>query len=289
MLGLVGPVSVYCDWVRWKVWSATSVSVWQHVKLSEQICPWDTLACCWDIKQPANKQTPLYQLIGVCWWVLHVSASQSVFGAAVCVTVDIAYSCWGCRVGGRGGNSCQIILYGCCVHELFRVWMSVSMSVCTMIVFVSWINMNGVSFTSADESQHLLLYSGPPFDFERDSSEFYEMPLEPGAIVGIVIAGVVLIVVVAGIAIYCCLKQRQANKLRRRRDEASEAKPAPSVSISGQTVPRRLCTFHFVFTCPLDSPFIWPSYNKLHPTGISTTLFLSPFWFGVVYFSSWMW
>ena len=29
----------YCDWVRWKVWSATSVSVWQHVILSEQIRP----------------------------------------------------------------------------------------------------------------------------------------------------------------------------------------------------------------------------------------------------------
>ena len=54
-LGLVGPVSVYCDWVRWKVWSATSISVWQHVKLSEQICSWDTLACCWDVKQPTNK------------------------------------------------------------------------------------------------------------------------------------------------------------------------------------------------------------------------------------------
>ena len=38
-LGLVGPVSVYCDWVRWKVWSATSISVWQHVKLSGQIRP----------------------------------------------------------------------------------------------------------------------------------------------------------------------------------------------------------------------------------------------------------
>ena len=38
-LGLVGPVSVYRDWVRWKVWSATSISVWQHVKLSEQIRP----------------------------------------------------------------------------------------------------------------------------------------------------------------------------------------------------------------------------------------------------------
>ena len=43
-LGLVGPVSVYCDWLRWKIWSATSISVWQHVKLSEQIRPWDTLA-----------------------------------------------------------------------------------------------------------------------------------------------------------------------------------------------------------------------------------------------------
>ena len=38
-LGLVDPVSVYCDWVRWKVGSATSISVWQHVKLSEQIRP----------------------------------------------------------------------------------------------------------------------------------------------------------------------------------------------------------------------------------------------------------
>ena len=39
VLGLVGPVSVYCDWVRWKVGSATSISVWQHVTLSEQIRP----------------------------------------------------------------------------------------------------------------------------------------------------------------------------------------------------------------------------------------------------------
>ena len=56
VLGLVGPVSVYCDWVRKKVWSTTSISVWQHVKLSEQIRPWDTLACCWDVKQPTNNQ-----------------------------------------------------------------------------------------------------------------------------------------------------------------------------------------------------------------------------------------
>ena len=57
VLGLVGPVSVHCDWVRWKVWPATSISVWQHVKLSEQVRPWDTLACCWDVKQPTNQPT----------------------------------------------------------------------------------------------------------------------------------------------------------------------------------------------------------------------------------------
>ena len=55
-LVLVGPVLVYCDWVRWKVWSATSISVWQRVKLSEKIRPSDTLACCWDVKQPTSKQ-----------------------------------------------------------------------------------------------------------------------------------------------------------------------------------------------------------------------------------------
>ena len=27
------------------------------IKLSVQIRPWDTLACCWDVKQPTNKQT----------------------------------------------------------------------------------------------------------------------------------------------------------------------------------------------------------------------------------------
>ena len=59
VLGLVGPVSVYCDWVRWKVWSAISISVWHHVKLSDQIRPWDTRACCWDVKQPTNQQTNL--------------------------------------------------------------------------------------------------------------------------------------------------------------------------------------------------------------------------------------
>ena len=62
-LELVGPVSVYCDWVRWKVGSATAISVWQHVKLSEQIRPRDTLACCWDVKQPTNQPTTAMTMI----------------------------------------------------------------------------------------------------------------------------------------------------------------------------------------------------------------------------------
>ena len=35
-------------------YTVTSISVWQNVKLSEQIRPLDALACCWDVKQPTN-------------------------------------------------------------------------------------------------------------------------------------------------------------------------------------------------------------------------------------------
>ena len=38
-LGLVGSVSVYRAWVRKTVLSATSISVWQHLNLPEQIRP----------------------------------------------------------------------------------------------------------------------------------------------------------------------------------------------------------------------------------------------------------
>ena len=57
-LRLVGPMSVYCDWARLKLWSASSVSVWQHVKLSVQIRLWDTPAYCWG-HWAANKQQQL--------------------------------------------------------------------------------------------------------------------------------------------------------------------------------------------------------------------------------------
>ena len=71
-LGLVGLVSVYCDWVRKKVWSATSVSVWQHVQMSEQIRPWNTLSCCRDCKQqqlcgPVVRRPLQYLEMGDCF------------------------------------------------------------------------------------------------------------------------------------------------------------------------------------------------------------------------------
>ena len=39
VLRLVGSVSVYCDWAKIESGSGTSISVWQHVKLPEQIRP----------------------------------------------------------------------------------------------------------------------------------------------------------------------------------------------------------------------------------------------------------
>ena len=54
-----------CSVIRWDGMFVLQlqISVWQHVKLSEQIRPWDTLECCWDVKQPTNNYTqPLTQI-----------------------------------------------------------------------------------------------------------------------------------------------------------------------------------------------------------------------------------
>ena len=87
VLRLVGPVSVYYEWVRCKVWSATYISVWQYVKLSEQICPWDTLACCWDVKQPTNKQTAEY--LHHPSWVFRDLGHQDILTLISSQTVEI--------------------------------------------------------------------------------------------------------------------------------------------------------------------------------------------------------
>lgn len=70
---------------------------------------------------------------------------------------------------------------------------------------------------------------GPSIEFEKNDSEFYEQPLDTGAIVGIAIAGAILIIALVGLAIYCCLRNRMENKYP---PEASEAS-GPSVFTSG--------------------------------------------------------
>ena len=37
-----GPLSVNSFWVRQQINPAVSISVWQHIKLSKKICPWNT-------------------------------------------------------------------------------------------------------------------------------------------------------------------------------------------------------------------------------------------------------
>ena len=61
---LIGTVDFYrlipfsvTSGARLDVWSAASISVWQHVHLSEQIRPCYTLACCWAVKQATNQPT----------------------------------------------------------------------------------------------------------------------------------------------------------------------------------------------------------------------------------------
>ena len=53
------PVPVYCDLVNLICNFCLSVAA---LKLSEQIRPWDTLARCWDDKQPTNKQSSVFIL-----------------------------------------------------------------------------------------------------------------------------------------------------------------------------------------------------------------------------------
>ena len=56
--------------------------MWQNIKLSEQIGPWDTLACCWDVKQPTNKQTLPINFICIMRYaicIMTVNAMHSIF------------------------------------------------------------------------------------------------------------------------------------------------------------------------------------------------------------------
>ena len=62
-LGLVGPVSVYCDWVRWKDGSAPSISVWQHVELCRSVPEIHSHVAGTLSNQPTNNYCDSYLLV----------------------------------------------------------------------------------------------------------------------------------------------------------------------------------------------------------------------------------
>ena len=65
-----------------------SISVLQHVNLSQQIRPWDTLACCWDVKQPTKQQTNLKQRVqSQVVLVLRYPRQEDIVQVMVLVTV----------------------------------------------------------------------------------------------------------------------------------------------------------------------------------------------------------
>ena len=91
--------------------------MWQHVNLSEQIGPWDTLTCCWDVKQPTNSEqfpqscpqnsTSVAMLI---WWtqILPDPWRWNVSYSSLCSSLLQAVSAvmlWGRNHGGRTPSS----------------------------------------------------------------------------------------------------------------------------------------------------------------------------------------
>ena len=67
-LGLVDPVSVYCVWEMASLICKFCL-IEAALHLSEQICLWDALTCCWDVKLPTNRQWSV-------WWLLLIYAQH---------------------------------------------------------------------------------------------------------------------------------------------------------------------------------------------------------------------
>ena len=81
--GTGGLVSVYCKWLRWQVWSAACISVWQHIQLSKQICPWDHFACWWSGCTQTDPDLRLWSVSLSLSLLLFLSGNQC-FAALIC-------------------------------------------------------------------------------------------------------------------------------------------------------------------------------------------------------------
>ena len=103
------------DWVRQKVWSAISLSVWQHVKLPKQIRPWNRLACSWNVKQPTKKPTLnvilswISEPSGLTFWL---KCGQEGVGVIIVWWQSHWYSVWLMLRWGEG-----VMCIGCWVNS----------------------------------------------------------------------------------------------------------------------------------------------------------------------------
>ena len=78
-------------WLGEQIWSATSISVWQHIQLSEQIHSWVTLACYWDISQPKDKSLCVCVCYGAIEHVLACFCHIALVCVSVCVDARTAH------------------------------------------------------------------------------------------------------------------------------------------------------------------------------------------------------
>ena len=55
VLGMVGPVSVYCDWVKLESWFAAFTSLRKHVQTPRRSLPEVHFECGWEAKESGYK------------------------------------------------------------------------------------------------------------------------------------------------------------------------------------------------------------------------------------------
>ena len=69
--------------------------MWHLTKLSEQLCPWDTLTCCWDIKQPTtslnsvSKQRVQQYLLSLQVWIKFFDKHQNTYQCSSFLTQSV--------------------------------------------------------------------------------------------------------------------------------------------------------------------------------------------------------
>ena len=86
---------------------ATSTSVWQHTQLSEQMCPWDTLAC-WYVQQPTSNK---FYILGVL--CLQLSILSPVCSQSMLSWSDLPLVLF---------QHCDLTVTSCAVGHVSLVW-----------------------------------------------------------------------------------------------------------------------------------------------------------------------